>query len=171
MNLTNYPVELAEAEYPIQVLSYALVPDSGGPGRHRGGLAIKKEFRVLMERAILTIRSDRRNHPPWGLFGGGNGAASWNIINPGPAQRILRRTQWNRSLYDKATYSLILVQAAAASVIHSNAILAWWLQDVIEEKETTSHARQTYGVIIDGKSMSVDHESTIALRRKMQTSA
>ena len=68
-NLGNQPVELIEADQPLRIERYGLVPDSGGAGRHRGGLAYVREYTVLAERATLTIRTDRRDHPPYGLDG------------------------------------------------------------------------------------------------------
>ena len=46
-NLGNQPVELLEADQPIRLERYGLVPDSGGAGRHRGGLAFVREYTVL----------------------------------------------------------------------------------------------------------------------------
>ena len=66
----NIPVEVAESEYPIVVERYGLVPDSGGAGRHRGGLAIERVWRCLTPRTSLIVRSDRAKHPPYGLAGG-----------------------------------------------------------------------------------------------------
>ena len=44
----NIPVEVAESEFPIRIERYGLVPDSGGPGRYRGGLAIERTWRTLV---------------------------------------------------------------------------------------------------------------------------
>ena len=79
-NLSNQPVELLESDLPLEVLRYGLVCDSGGAGEHRGGLAYEREYRVRTERATLTIRSDRRFHPPYGLEGGSPGRPSRNTI-------------------------------------------------------------------------------------------
>ncbi len=86
-NLSNQPVELLEADLPLEVIRYGLVPDSGGPGRFRGGLAYVREFRVLAQRAVLTIRSDRRFHPPYGLHGGAPGGSSSNVLVSADGQR------------------------------------------------------------------------------------
>ena len=82
-NLGNQPVELLEADLPITVERYGLVADTGGAGRHRGGLAYVRAYRVLCHRATLTIRTDRRDHPPYGLDGGEPGAASSNVVVSG----------------------------------------------------------------------------------------
>ena len=79
-NLSNQPVELIEAELPLEVTRYGLVPDSGGAGKHRGGLASVREFRFLAERSEFTIRTDRRDYPPYGIAGGHPGVPSANTL-------------------------------------------------------------------------------------------
>src|SRR5690606_22598177 len=59
-NCTNIPIEVIEAEYPLRCEQYAFVQDSGGAGRSRGGLALVRDFRLTVGRAILQVRSDRR---------------------------------------------------------------------------------------------------------------
>lgn len=78
-NQANVPIELIEARYPLRVEEYGLVQDSGGPGRLRGGMSIKRSYRILCDNATLNIRSDKRAHPPHGLFGGlaGGGSMTW----------------------------------------------------------------------------------------------
>ncbi|HUZ21999.1 MAG TPA: hydantoinase B/oxoprolinase family protein [Acidimicrobiales bacterium] len=66
------PVEVVETEYPVRVLETSLVPDSGGGGRNRGGLAIRRSYRVL-ERSQLSLRSTRHRIPPAGADGGDPG--------------------------------------------------------------------------------------------------
>src|ERR1700733_7264450 len=82
-NLSNNPVELIETPMPVAVLEYSLVPDSGGAGRRRGGLAFARVFRLLADEGVCTVRSDRRSHPPYGLANGMPGSPSNNILNPG----------------------------------------------------------------------------------------
>ncbi len=79
-NLSNQPVELIEAELPLQVVHYGFVPDSGGAGRFRGGLAFTREWRLLADEAVVTVRSDRRFHPPYGVAGGKAGRPSRNVL-------------------------------------------------------------------------------------------
>lgn len=79
-DLSNNPIEMTEAEYPLRVETYALTPDSGGPGLHRGGLAIHKRFRFLGEQATLQVRSDRKRFQPYGLAGGAPGRPSRNLL-------------------------------------------------------------------------------------------
>jgi N-methylhydantoinase B len=82
-NQANVPVELIEARYPLRVEEYGLVQDSAGPGRLRGGMSIKRSYRVLSDTATLNIRSDKRKHPPHGLFGGHAGKGSMTVVHRG----------------------------------------------------------------------------------------
>ena len=70
-NTQNTPIEVVERNYPLRVMRYGLVQDSGGAGRYRGGCGLVREFQFLGERAIMTLSSDRRQFTPWGLAGGG----------------------------------------------------------------------------------------------------
>ena len=65
-NIPNLPVEILENEYPIRVERFELVPDSGGAGRHRGGLATRKDFRMLSDTGFIA-HADRHDFSP-GLF-------------------------------------------------------------------------------------------------------
>ncbi len=71
-NTMNTPVEVLESEYPITILEYSLREDSCGHGRFRGGLGIRRVYKVL-EDCSLTVIADRVKIGPWGLNGGGNG--------------------------------------------------------------------------------------------------
>jgi N-methylhydantoinase B len=75
-NQANVPIELIEQNYPLRIEHYGFVADTGGAGRSRGGLALRREYRVLCDRATLNMRSDKGKHPPHGLFGGEPAAAS-----------------------------------------------------------------------------------------------
>ncbi|WP_431281135.1 hydantoinase B/oxoprolinase family protein [Humitalea sp. 24SJ18S-53] len=74
-NTSNLPVEAIEAEYPLLIERYALVEGSGGAGLHRGGLGIRREVRPLGDGAMFSGAGERFVHRPWGLDGGGAGAA------------------------------------------------------------------------------------------------
>jgi N-methylhydantoinase B len=85
--LKNTPVEINEAEVPIRILRYGLEPDSGGAGRHRGGLATVLEFRVHAPGTVVTARNrDRTRFRSWGVQDGLPGAPSQFWRNPGTAR-------------------------------------------------------------------------------------
>ena len=88
-NQSNVPVEMIEAAYPLRIERYGFVTDSGGPGKHRGGLAIERNYQVLSDTALLNVRSDKRAYPPHGLYGGNDGAPSMNVLVSDKGERVL----------------------------------------------------------------------------------
>ncbi len=86
----NYPVEFLELGYPVELITYAMHRDSGGPGQWRGGCGIVREYRILADRAVLAVRIDGVANPPWGTAGGMGGGAGRAVVNPGqPGERVL----------------------------------------------------------------------------------
>lgn len=74
-NTSNLPVEAIETEYPLRVQSYALVEDSGGAGKHRGGMGLRRIISPVDHDCKFSGAGERFSHRPWGLFGGGEGAS------------------------------------------------------------------------------------------------
>ncbi len=72
-NTSNLPIEGLEPEYPLQVERYELVRDSGGPGRWRGGMALRRQIKVLEHDCRVNVRGTRKATAPWGLFEGHEG--------------------------------------------------------------------------------------------------
>lgn len=72
-NTSNLPVEAIEMEYPLLVETYALVEDSGGAGRYRGGTGLRRSIRPLDHDCVFNGHGERFRHHPWGIFGGGQG--------------------------------------------------------------------------------------------------
>lgn len=64
----------------MRVEDYAFVPDSCGAGRFRGGVGIRRSYRILAPEALLQLRSDRVAFRPYGLAGGREGGPSRNFI-------------------------------------------------------------------------------------------
>jgi len=87
--LKNTPVEVNEAEVPIRILRYGLAPDSGGPGKHRGGLATVLHFLSQAPNTKVTARNrDRTRFTAWGVRGGRAGAPSYFLLNPGKTNEV-----------------------------------------------------------------------------------
>ena len=79
-NLSNMPVEVMEAEHPVRVEEYAFVPDTCGAGKWRGGVGLRRSYRILAPEALLQLRTDRVAFRPYGLDGGEPGGTSRNSI-------------------------------------------------------------------------------------------
>lgn len=88
-SLENVPVEIQEQHYPILVERLELMTDSGGAGRTRGGLSIRKDIRMLADNVELSNLTDRHRNAGYGLYGGKPGTLGSTLINPGPEERIL----------------------------------------------------------------------------------
>ena len=73
-NSRNIPAEAAELEYPVRIWANRLRTDSGGAGRFRGGLGVKRIVELRRGEVTVSHRSDRHFTPPWGLHGGHPGA-------------------------------------------------------------------------------------------------
>ena len=82
-NTSNLPVEAIEFEYPLVVESYSLVEDSGGAGRYRGGLGLRRVIRPLGHVAIFSGHGERFRHVPWGIFGGEAGTRGRFVLRKG----------------------------------------------------------------------------------------
>lgn len=79
-NTSNLPVEAIEQEYPLRVEGYALVEDSGGAGRHRGGMGIRRILRPVGHTCEFNGVGERFSNQPWGVFGGQPGKAGAFMI-------------------------------------------------------------------------------------------
>jgi N-methylhydantoinase B len=78
-NTLNTPIEALEYSYPFVVTEYSIRRGTGGHGRHRGGDGIVREIELQAD-ADVTVLSERRKIPPYGLFGGSPGAVGRNIV-------------------------------------------------------------------------------------------
>jgi len=78
-NTRNTPIEVLEHDYPVIVEQYAWRANSGGAGRHPGGLGLIRDFRFLAEVSV-SLLTERRRHPPYGLAGGDPGACGENLL-------------------------------------------------------------------------------------------
>lgn len=82
-NNANMPIEIAESTYPLRFRQYGLVEDSAGAGQWRGAPSLVREFTYLGRDAAVQVRSDKRDHPPFGLVGGGRGTSSMTTVDHG----------------------------------------------------------------------------------------
>lgn len=81
-NTSNLPVEALEVEYPLTVMRYELVDGSGGRGKHRGGMGLRRVYRAEND-CRLRVDGSRLQSPPWGLFGGEAGGKGGFAYGPG----------------------------------------------------------------------------------------
>jgi len=86
----NFPSEFLDAVFPVRVRRYAINPDSGGPGRWRGGCGLIREIEILAPQAMISMRIDSVENPPWGVAGGHSAGTGRCVVNPGgPNERVI----------------------------------------------------------------------------------
>src|SRR5207247_6877977 len=89
--------EVIESDYPLRVECCELRPDSAGLGRHRGGVGLRRAYRLLAEDGELTTMIERVRIPPWGVFGGADGQP-FRITLVHNGARLALRGKENRDL-------------------------------------------------------------------------
>ncbi len=168
-NTENAPIEEVEINYPIRLAHYELIQDSGGAGRFRGGLGIRRDFVFPDCDTTFTVLSDGTRFPPWGLEGGGSGR---------PAHFILAPEDKARELPSKVTITVpkggrVSVQTPGGGGYGSplERELASVIRDVRDRKVSARKAREVYGVIFNSRTWSVDEKETRALRQRLKKRA
>lgn len=160
--LKNSPIEITESEAPVRILRYGLMPDTGGPGAHRGGMAQVIEFCTTAPDAFITARNrDRTLFQPWGVGGGRPGATGSFTLNPAT----------NREQDRRNTDALRVAQGDVLRIV-SPAGGGWGdpftrapaavMRDVQAGLITTEGAQRDYGVAFAHGA--VDEAATAALR-------
>jgi N-methylhydantoinase B len=146
-NLSNTPVEVLERQHPVRIEEYALVADSGGPGRFRGGMGLSRSYRLLAEDAVLQLRADRLRFAPYGLDGGQPGGAAGNWLGEGNAREAIPGKVTMRMRRGQ-----LLTHHQAGGGGHGTPFARdpeAVASDVWNEKVTPEAARRQYGVAME----------------------
>ncbi len=163
VNYSNTPAEMLEVDQPLMIERYGLVPDSGGAGKYRGGLAVVRHIRFLSDEAVLQVRTDRHQNAPYGLEGGEKGAHA--------GLRLIRADGSHEDFFGP-----FLVNVQKGDMLQVNLPSgggfgdplerdpAHVLRDVAEGKVSVKHAAAAYGVVIDDQISGVRQAETEALR-------
>jgi N-methylhydantoinase B len=162
-NLSNMPVEVMEAEHPVRIEEYAFVQDSCGAGKWRGGVGIRRSYRILAKEALLQLRTDRVAFQPYGLDGGEHGGASRNFIEVGNERRPLPGKITTTVVKDT-----LIIHEQAGGGGYGNPLLRnpeHVREDVIDGKISVAFASKNYAVIFS-ENQTVDLPATEQLRRE-----
>lgn len=174
----DYPMERGEAEFPILYTCYKHRPDSGGPGKFRGGLGIQRDIKILdderYQKTGVSVIWDRSKIPPYGVAGGFSGVG----------QRVAVIRADGRLEY----VPVELGTKCTLLPIHENETLSMRtgggggygdplerdpgavLLDLQEGKISESVATHIYGVIVDTGRWAVDVKATRDQRKKVRQS-
>ena len=163
-NGANTPVEILESDTPLIVERRELIPDSGGPGRMRGGLGRRVAFRIPEDDYApqppvnLGIQSGRYQYPPEGLAGGSDGALAAFQVNGSPGNPY--------GLTSLQPGDVVTMDAAGGGgygeALERDPEMV--LKDVLAGYVSGEGAKRDYGVVIDGENL--DADGTRALRAK-----
>jgi N-methylhydantoinase B len=164
----NIPIEMVEVNYPLRIGRYEIVPDSGGPGRFRGGLGAVKTVTPIEHDCKFIATFDRSKYSPaWGLFGGKEG---------GPNTLSILRQDHTVEHHVKVTDMPV---AAGETIVYEagggggygdpferdpNLVLT----DVVAGYVTSEAATREYGVAthLEAGQVRLDESATDALRRQ-----
>jgi N-methylhydantoinase B len=164
-NMALPSAEMTETEQPLEILACEFIPDVGGPGKHRGGMSIRRDYRLLEDEAVLQVRADRHVFRPYGLYGGSPGRPSRNVLNPDTE---------NREIPAKVTMTM----RRGDVFRHEQPGPGGWgdplerdparvERDVRNELVSPAAARDDYGVALDATGK-VDGAATAALRARLR---
>lgn len=157
----NTPVEAAELEYPVRIERYEFIPDSGGAGRYRGGLSLRRDIRFLTD-VTWARYSDRQKFSPLGLFGGLEGSKGSLILNPGTPEEKKCKSKGVDQLKAGDVLSIRLPGSGGYGPPEErNPDLVRW--DVINGKVGVLSANEDYKVFFDDR-MNIDLKETEAQR-------
>ncbi|HTI82029.1 MAG TPA: hydantoinase B/oxoprolinase family protein [Acetobacteraceae bacterium] len=162
-NMASFSVEVIEAENPLEVLDYEFIPDSGGAGRFRGGMAQRKTWRMLADEGILQVRADRQVHRPYGLDGGGEGSAGRNILDPDLSTEEKLHGKLTMTLRKGQVFRHELPGAGGYGDALSRD-LSLVAKDLRDGLVTIEAAARDYGVVASGEPPVIDEAATEILR-------
>lgn len=161
----NYPIEFLEAGYPVTVRAYGMVADSGGPGRHRGGCGIVREYEILAEETMVAIRIDGVKNPPWGIHGGKSGRHGIAIVNPGTPNEVRLDPLSDGNMLKKGDVLRIETGGGGGFGHPYDRPAEAVLRDVLGGFVTHEAARAEYGVVVERETVNEDATRDLRARR------
>lgn len=88
-NTSNLPIEAIETEYPLRIVSYGFVEDSGGAGRFRGGAGLRRVITPVDHDCTFSGAGERFRNAPWGIFGAEAGKPGRFVLSAGGTEQLL----------------------------------------------------------------------------------
>ena len=159
-------MEAYEIEYPVIFNRFRLWPDSGGPGKWRGGMGLHREVTVLQDAEITVRAADRCRIPPLGIMGGKQGKGGGWVINLGTANQVdLPSKKTNQPLYAGDTLSMF-VSGGGGFGDPRERDPERVARDVEQGMVSIEAAARDYAVIVDPITFKVNAEATAKLREK-----
>lgn len=162
-NTRNTPTEVIEQTYPLMVKKYALVEDSGGAGKYRGGMGLMREIVVESDDAAVTLSTERKKIGPWGLYGGANGHTSQCLLIS-PDGKITELPAKVTMHVQKGSTIILKTSGGGGYMDPLERDPQDVQKDVIAGNISLDTARKEYGVILESNNFAINHDETLALR-------
>ncbi len=162
---SSTPAESTEQEFPLIVHRCELIPDSGGAGNLRGGLALRTDVAMWGTEAMVSGRGMRQKLPPLGLFRGGPGRSGCFMLNPGQERESGLASVFSELSVKPGTTIRVESPGGAGYGDPLQRHPARVLADVRAGKVSVEGAQEHYGVILDNHR--IDQRQTDALRRRL----
>ena len=141
----NTPIEAVELEFPMRIERYEFIPDTGGAGKYRGALALRRDIRSLIDELSFARYGDRQVFAPFGLFGGKEGAKGKFVLNPDTPDEKPLKSKGLDKLKTGDVVSLHLPGAGGYGDPRDRDREAV-LRDVRDGKVSKEKAKEDYGV-------------------------
>lgn len=164
-NTENSPVEETEANYPVRILRYELIPNSEGAGTFRGGLGLRRDYAFETD-VIFTVLADRHKSPPWGLAGGYPASTAEFVRNPDSSKAQALTSKFSINLACGETFSVRMAGGGGFGPPELRDPTDV-LDDVVAGKISRERAEDIYGVEIHPASQTIDTRATSAKRAVM----
>jgi N-methylhydantoinase B len=169
-DVRNATIESIELKMPVLVEERSLREDSGGAGKHRGGLGIDMRVRNFVEGRWNLHRPRRIDCPPWGIHGGRAGGTGDMLLKlPGEES------------FTSMDASQHLVPAESVVIVRTGGGGGWGdplerepkrvRDDVVEGFVSVEQARRDYAVVVDPRDHALDLAATEQLRHERRMPA
>jgi N-methylhydantoinase B len=166
-NTSNLPIEALESEFPILVERYAFIPDSGGPGRYRGGLSVVREVRGLHGDLTVSGWGCNQREAPRGLGGGGDGVpGAFEIAGADGTVRETARSTVPGLLLRAGDSLRVRTSGGGGSGDPLEREPALVLNDVRLDKVSVAHAEAAYGVVVHAGEVDLDATRRVRAERR-----
>jgi N-methylhydantoinase B len=164
-NTANSPIEELETEIPVHIRRYELIEDSGGAGRTRGGLGVRRDYDFYGEHPTFSLLTDRVKSAPWGLFGGHSGDPSEFLLNPGTDEQ---EPIGSKSTTDLEPDDLVSLRTPGGGGYGDplERDPERVLEDVRDDKISAEAAAEEYGVVVEDGAL--DREATAERRASLR---
>jgi len=157
----NNPIEVLETKAPLMIERYGYRPDSGGPGKHRGGVGVERAYQFLAPAEAIVINYKTRTKP-WPIGAGQPGLNNTVVVHPGTEAE--RHVGQSRTSFEPGGRMVNLTGGGGGwgDPLERDPVLV--AHDVEMGLVSPGQAAKSYGVVVDPVTFQVDQEETARLR-------